>query len=359
MLSSGCASPPKPAAPPTVTPVTVPAATGSDADRARAAFLARDYRTAFVLLRQLADQGDVSAEYTLGYMYFYGHGVDPNAGTARYWFARAAEHGSSKARTALALIDVQSGVPAAGQAHPAPVSPPNVPPTADATGGVTGAAERAASVTGTDRRPAAAAALDLRQAEVPGTPATDEQPMAPSNPVPSGSQPSSDRPSSVSKELTEKLGPPSASAEPAPGSDKPEQGSADAVTAVPDTAPRSAPPPPIDADLFETNWFQRQSAGRYTIQLLASVDEHKVVEFMRANKVRGPTSYFRSSRPDGSVWYCVVYGSYASVGDARRALKRLPAAWRHRSPWVRDFGSIQVERSHETGPSGKHMGSGR
>ena len=50
-------------------------------------------------------KGDVSAELTLGTMYFTGHGVTKNCSQARRLFAAAARKGSQEGKQKLALLD--------------------------------------------------------------------------------------------------------------------------------------------------------------------------------------------------------------------------------------------------------------
>jgi hypothetical protein len=49
-----------------------------------------DYATALRLLQPLAEQGDATAQYDLGIMYFLGQGVAKNPAEAANWFRRAA-----------------------------------------------------------------------------------------------------------------------------------------------------------------------------------------------------------------------------------------------------------------------------
>ena len=58
-----------------------------------AAYSKGDYATALRLYRQLADQGNVSAQYVIGTMYFDGRGVPQVYATAALWFRKAAERG--------------------------------------------------------------------------------------------------------------------------------------------------------------------------------------------------------------------------------------------------------------------------
>src|SRR5262249_7233772 len=51
--------------------------------------------------RRAAAQGDVHAQFRLGFLYAYGRGVDRDDVEAAIWYRRAAEQGNEAARTAL------------------------------------------------------------------------------------------------------------------------------------------------------------------------------------------------------------------------------------------------------------------
>ena len=61
----------------------------------------------------LAQQGHADAQYTIGYMYHYGHGLPRNEKESTRWIATAAARGHSLAQKALARINAshdQGGV---------------------------------------------------------------------------------------------------------------------------------------------------------------------------------------------------------------------------------------------------------
>lgn len=61
----------------------------------------KDYTRAVYWFRKAAEQDDVNAQYSLGVMYKEGRGVARNNNKASYWFKKAAEQGNANARTAL------------------------------------------------------------------------------------------------------------------------------------------------------------------------------------------------------------------------------------------------------------------
>lgn len=69
------------------------------------AFKLNNFRDAFVRLKPEAEQGHPDAEYAVGYMYYYGQGVNEDHRWAGYWIRRAAAHGQPLAIAALPLMD--------------------------------------------------------------------------------------------------------------------------------------------------------------------------------------------------------------------------------------------------------------
>ena len=76
-----------------------------------AAYNRGDYATARHLLGPLADQGDTSAQNSLGVMYAKGQGVPQNYAEALKWYRLSAAHGNAFAQYNLgALYDNGEGV---------------------------------------------------------------------------------------------------------------------------------------------------------------------------------------------------------------------------------------------------------
>ena len=72
-----------------------------------------DYATALSLLRPLADQGDVDAQFLLGFMYDDGEGVVQDRKEAVKWYRLAAAQGNAYAQLHLGLMydNGRGGVP--------------------------------------------------------------------------------------------------------------------------------------------------------------------------------------------------------------------------------------------------------
>jgi TPR repeat protein len=87
--------------------------------QAQAAYDSGNAKLAVYLLEPLAEKGNAEAQYTLGYLNYYGQGVERDQGKAVNWFRQAAGGGSKKALDALTAI--ASG---GGQAPALPASAP-------------------------------------------------------------------------------------------------------------------------------------------------------------------------------------------------------------------------------------------
>ena len=74
---------------------------------AKEAFLKYEYTKAAQLLEPLALQGNDQAQYSLGYLYFYGLGVAQNTALGKRWIGQSAAKGNKKAIEALEMFEKQ------------------------------------------------------------------------------------------------------------------------------------------------------------------------------------------------------------------------------------------------------------
>jgi hypothetical protein len=70
------------------------------------AILRADYAAALRELGPLAEQGHTGAQYFLGDLYFYGHGVPQDYAEAAHWFRKAAEQGDAGAQSQIGFLYV-------------------------------------------------------------------------------------------------------------------------------------------------------------------------------------------------------------------------------------------------------------
>ena len=77
---------------------------GADYQKGVAAAQSGDFATALREWKPLAEQGDASAQFNLGLMYYDGEGVPQNYKTAVKWYSLAAEQGYADAQFNLGLM---------------------------------------------------------------------------------------------------------------------------------------------------------------------------------------------------------------------------------------------------------------
>ncbi len=65
-----------------------------------------DHAVAMEIWRPLAERGNASAQYMVGYLYAQGEGVASNSGTAAKWYHKAADQGDPDAQLNLGLMYV-------------------------------------------------------------------------------------------------------------------------------------------------------------------------------------------------------------------------------------------------------------
>ena len=68
------------------------------------AFKAKNYTQVLQIMDPLAQRGDAKAQYIIGYMHYYGLGVETDTTIARQWIESSAAQGYDKAISALTLI---------------------------------------------------------------------------------------------------------------------------------------------------------------------------------------------------------------------------------------------------------------
>ena len=81
-----------------------------------------NYNKAFHQLLPIAVAGKPEAEYAVGYMYYYGYGVNQDSESGLFWMGRAAEHHYLPAIQALELISYRSSQPCDVHANVVPPS---------------------------------------------------------------------------------------------------------------------------------------------------------------------------------------------------------------------------------------------
>jgi len=89
------------------------------------------------------------------------------------------------------------------------------------------------------------------------------------------------------------------------------------------------------------DWARQQPVDNYTIQLASSVEPRLIEEFKKQLELN--TQYAQLiSRLNGTKWYALIFGSYVSVSEAKRAIDKLPTNWKTWQPWIKRFSTINA-----------------
>ncbi|WP_368884583.1 SPOR domain-containing protein [Providencia vermicola] len=83
------------------------------------------------------------------------------------------------------------------------------------------------------------------------------------------------------------------------------------------------------------------SALHYTLQLGSASSPSGLYDQARRHKLSNYLVY--ETVRNGRQWYVLVYGEFANLSSAKRALKTLPAAIQRDKPWVRSLRHVQSE----------------
>ncbi len=122
-----------------------------------------------------------------------------------------------------------------------------------------------------------------------------------------------------------------------------EEGPSAGVAAAPATA--NANPHTAAGGLRREAWVLAQPAQHYTLQILAAGSEALARDFIQQHGLASRAAYIESLTQNATV-FRVFYGSYASRGEADKALAGLPRALTTGSPWVRSFAEVHKLMEH-------------
>ncbi|MCF6281054.1 MAG: SPOR domain-containing protein [Candidatus Polarisedimenticolaceae bacterium] len=257
-------------------------------DAAKEAFLKSEYIKAVHLFEPLAIRGYSQAQYTLGYLYYYGLGISQNSEVGKRWISSAAAKGDPLAIEALALISKE-----------------------------TLATEKAETETVEDEAPT----TGHEATEEPPIKVEATEPVIISEPV-AISMP-------TSKSAADASTPTSKPLEVIASTHKPLEVSPTLVT-----EPQTKTVP------AQQHWILEQPASNYTIQLVSLSNEAAAITFLDESGLSKPTHIFHY-QSQGSARYGIIHGRFATYTEAKEALTNLPEVLAKASPWIRNFSTIQ------------------
>ena len=265
-----------------------------------------------------ARQGHPEAQNSLGTMLENGIGVAPDPGQAALWYERAALQGVRDAQASLSRLYREGrGITANGER-------------ADYW------AARARGEREEEPPPGTMVAVAPRQE--PAAPRAEER-KAPAPAVTARAEPAAPKPAEPARAAPGKT----ADAASASAAEAPRERVATAPRQAASTVRLDATPPPAEAPREPQTWFDAAPAGHYTAQLIGSSNPDALERFVSRHGL-GDRAALVETRRDGKSWFLVVYGDFASRGDANRALARLPEAARKHGAWVRTVGEVRKLR---------------
>ena len=133
----------------------------------------------------------------------------------------------------------------------------------------------------------------------------------------------------------------SAAAEPAPAPQR--SAAAEPVPSPQRSATAASAPPPVLSELERQHARLRAlPSDHLLVQLMGSFSEDSARQFIDSYGIDDDFLYLRSEY-QGRPWYVVVYGSFASRGQAEEAVRRLPAGATGGAPWIRSAGEVAAQ----------------
>jgi len=104
--------------------------------------------------------------------------------------------------------------------------------------------------------------------------------------------------------------------------------------------PLSAADPVLQSKVPQSAWLQDAPNTAYTLQLMGSHSEARVLSFIAEQGSRGGFGYFKT-RHRNQPWFVLTLGQYRNRDRALQAIELLPPALRAQKPWARSVASIR------------------
>jgi len=279
---------------------------------AETAYGNKDYTKAASLLEQLAKRGYSKAQYTLGYLYFNGQGVNTDREIALRWTQLAASKGYPKAIQALQqyyqeIQRVKESTELLGKESVGSPGQKGLDKNENLLGNHSNDIENAkTSLNLSSQDSNAKKPLLIAVPSEPNGTVNDSLEMKSKNEkmqISSGQLEAGNQPLEINSNSS--------------------------------TTPASKP-------TFQNNekWLLSQPQENYTLQLIAGDNEERIRLFIIEHDLQDHAVYFKSSKRK-NPWYSVVYGSYSRVASAQKAIDDLPNELRNLTPWIRDFASVR------------------
>lgn len=121
-------------------------------------------------------------------------------------------------------------------------------------------------------------------------------------------------------------------------------GPAEPAPPKPTAAHAKAPagPPQGGGGIKGAKWVLAQDPKHFTMQLTASHTPVGIGRFVQHSGLKAGDFAEFQKISGGKRWHVLIYGAYASRGQAEDRAKHLPGALHGVKPWIRPFGDIQA-----------------
>ncbi|WP_457934168.1 AAA family ATPase [Pseudoalteromonas sp. SCSIO 43210] len=92
----------------------------------------------------------------------------------------------------------------------------------------------------------------------------------------------------------------------------------------------------------EKNWYLQQPTHHIVIQLLAVTQQQISIEFITKYELEGEAYTYQTKR-NNKIWWVVTFGNFASLEDAKLAMKTLPSDILKNKPFYKKISKIKQE----------------
>lgn len=284
--------------------------------QARQAYAEKQYEASYKHLYHLANKNNKEAMYALGYLYYYGLGVESNPKIAQDLIRQSADQGYKPAMKALRLFSATKStftVDNYNQSYIADYSPPKTTikkktPLAQNT-----------STENVQTTLPESSTESIAKAESP----TEKLAKKAETPKPATIQNHTEN-NNATVEHTYKL--PNIKIFKSSDIIKTDELLATAPNKKQDVATNNS-------------WLNSQQPDKYTIQITTSKDQTEIEKFISHNNLNNKANTY-SYLSNNEIWYGAGYGVYDNPSEAYKALSEMPINSKSRKPWVRQFKNI-------------------
>jgi len=95
-------------------------------------------------------------------------------------------------------------------------------------------------------------------------------------------------------------------------------------------------------EIRDFRWLNERDGSHYTIQLLSTLKEQPLLNFIKDKQLQNKTAYFKKDI-NGTIWHTLVYGEYPDAKTARSSINKLPDFLRASQPWIQNISTIQQD----------------